>query len=74
MTKVKHKTNVQLINDLMTHSEQGVLMQAFIIEALARYAEQTKLSPAWSNQNFISEASWRACADEAIEAINNRNK
>jgi hypothetical protein len=74
MTKVKHKTNVQLINDLMSHSRQGVLMQAFIIEAISRYAEQTKLSPAWSNQSFISEASWRACADEAVEAIANRNK
>lgn len=74
MTKVKHKTNVQLINGLMTHSQQGVLMQAFIIEALGKYAEQTKVSPPWSNQSFISEAAWRACADEALDAINNRSK
>jgi hypothetical protein len=75
MTKVKHKTNVQLINGLMTHSQQGVLMQAFIIEAIAKYAEQTKVSPPWSTDNtFISEAAWRACADEAMEAINNRSK
>jgi hypothetical protein len=72
--KVKHKTNVQLINDLMAHSKQGPLMQAFLIEAIRHYADQTKLSPAWSTQGFISEASWRACADEALEAINNRNK
>jgi hypothetical protein len=74
MTKVKHKTNVQLINGLMTHSQQGVLMQAFIIEAISHYAEQTKVSPPWSNQSFISEAAWRACADEALDAINNRSK
>jgi hypothetical protein len=74
MTKVKHKTNVELINKLMTHSQQGVLMQAFIIEAIAKYAEQTKVSPPWSNQSFISEASWRACADEVLEAIKNRSK
>jgi hypothetical protein len=73
--KSKHKTNVQLINDLMSHSQQGVLMQAFIIEAIAKYAEQTKVSPPWSKDNtFISEESWRACADEAMEAINNRSK
>jgi hypothetical protein len=73
--KSKHKTNVQLINGLMTHSQQGVLMQAFIIEAIAKYAEQTKVSPPWSTDNtFISEAAWRACADEAMEAINNRSK
>jgi hypothetical protein len=75
MTKVKHKTNVQLINGLMTHSKQGVLMQAFIIEAIANYAIQAKVAPPWSKDNtFISEASWRACADEALEAINNRSK
>jgi hypothetical protein len=49
-------------------------MQAFIIEAIRKYAEQTKVSPPWSNQNFISEAAWRACADEALEAIDNRSK
>jgi len=74
MTKVKRKTNIELVTDLMTHSKQGVLMQAFIIEALGKYAEQTKVSPPWSNQSFISEAAWRACADEALEAITNRSK
>ena len=74
MSKVKHKTNAQLIGDLMSFSKQGVLMQVFIIEAIAKYAEQTKVSPPWSNQSFISEAAWRACADEALEAINNRSK
>ena len=75
MSKVKHKTNAQLIGDLMSFSKQGVLMQAFLIEAIAKYAEQTKVSPPWSKDNtFISEAAWRACADEALEAINNRSK
>ena len=75
MTKVKHKTNAQLIGDLMSFSKQGVLMQVFIIEAIAKYAEQTKVAPPWSTDNtFISETSWRACADEVVEAITNRNK
>ena len=75
MSKVKHKTNAQLIGDLMSFSKQGVLMQAFLIEAIAKYAEQTKVSPPWSKDNtFISEAAWRACADEALNAINNRSK
>ena len=73
--KAKRKTNIELVTDLMTHSKHGVLMQAFIIEAIAKYAEQTKVSPPWSKDNtFISEESWRACADEAMEAINNRSK
>ena len=71
--KTKHKTNAQLIGDLMSYSKQGVLMQVFLIEAIAKYAEQTKVSPPWSTDNgFISEAAWRACADEALDAINNR--
>jgi hypothetical protein len=75
MTKVKHKPNVQLITGLMTHSQQGVIMQVFIIEAIRHYAIQAKVAPPWSTDNtFISEAAWRACADEAIEAINNRSK
>jgi hypothetical protein len=73
--KSKHKTNVQLINGLMTHSQQGVIMQVFIIEAIRHYAIQAKVAPPWSTDNtFISEAAWRACADEALEAINNRSK
>ena len=74
MKKAKHQTNAELINGLMSHSQQGALMQAFLIEAIAKYSEQTKVSPPWSNQSFISEAAWRACADEALEAINNRSK
>ena len=75
MKKAKHKTNAQLIGDLMSHSQQGVLMQAFLIEAIHAYSEQTKVAPPWSTDNtFISEAAWRACADEALVAINNRSK
>jgi hypothetical protein len=71
--KVKHKTNAQFITDLMSHSQQGALMQAFLIEAIHAYSKQTKVAPPWSTDNaFISEAAWRACADEALEAINNR--
>lgn len=75
MKKAKHKTNAQLIGDLMSYSKQGVLMQAFLIEAIHAYSKQTKVAPPWSKDNtFISEAAWRACADEALVAINNRSK
>jgi hypothetical protein len=73
--KVKHKTNGMFIHDLMCDSQQGPLMQAFIIEAIHAYSKQTKVAPPWSTDNtFISEAAWRACADEALDAINNRSK
>jgi len=73
--KIKHKTNAQFINDLMANSQQGVLMQAYLIEARQAYSKQLNVSPPWSTDNgFISEAAWRACADEALDAINNRSK
>jgi hypothetical protein len=73
--KPKYKTNIQFITDLMSHSQQGALMQAYLIEAIHAYSKQTKVAPPWSTDNtFISEAAWRACADEAMEAINNRSK
>ena len=73
--KPKHKTNGMFIHDLMCDSQQGALMQAFVIEAIHAYSKQTKVAPPWSTDNtFISEAAWRACADEALNAINNRNK
>ena len=73
--KPKHKTNGMFIHDLMCDSQQGALMQAFVIEAIHAYSKQTKVAPPWSTDNtFISEAAWRACADEALEAINNRSK
>jgi hypothetical protein len=71
--RVKHKTNIQLVTELMTHSQQGVLMQAFIIEAIAKYAESVKANPLPDN-SFISAEAWGACADEALDAITNRNK
>ena len=74
VTKARHETNTQLLSKLMSNSQQGALMQAFIIEAIRHYALQTRVSPPWSNQSFISEAAWRACADEALAAINNRSK
>ena len=77
MAKTKHITNVELINKLMTHSQQGVLMQAFIIEAIAKYAELTKEAigkPEWAPNSFISAGAWGACAEEALDAITNRNK
>ncbi len=75
--KPKYKTNIQLVTDLMTHSQQGVLIQAFVIEAIHAYAKQVKASksnPEWAAQAFISWQSWGACAEEALDAINNRNK
>jgi len=70
---MKQKTNIQLVTHMMTYSKQGALMQAFIIEAIANYAESVKANPLPDN-SFVSPHAWNACASEALDAINNRNK
>jgi hypothetical protein len=68
---VKHITNTQLVGKLM--SNPNAMMQAFVIEAIRHYSEQTKDAPDWAEQGFISQDSWRECARQALETINYRN-
>lgn len=70
--RIKTQTNVQLVKHMMEHSSQGALMQAFCIEAIRRYAELTSKAPDWDKEAFISQDAWRACAKEALTAIDNR--
>jgi hypothetical protein len=70
--RIKTQTNVQLVKHMMEHSSQGALMQAFIIEAIRKYAELTSKAPDWDKEAFISQAAWKACAQEAMAAIDNR--
>ena len=72
MTKVK--TNVQLVKEIMSKSKCGVLKEAFIIEAIAKYSEMTLKADKWGEHQFISQDAWKECAKECIEAIENRNK
>jgi hypothetical protein len=70
--KILHKTNTQFVKDLMTHSGQGALIQAFVIEAIRHYAEKTQAAPPWEQETFIAQDAWKACARECLEAIDNR--
>lgn len=70
--KIKTQTNTQFVQNLMTHSGQGALIQAFVIEAIRKYAELTLAAAPWDKEAFISQAAWKACAQEAMDAIDNR--
>ena len=67
-------TNEKLVQDMMRYSEAGVLKQAFIIEAIRVYSEQTLTvtEEEWGASNFVSKQAWDTCAQECIEAIKNR--
>ena len=62
-----HKTNAQKVHELMTRSPAGPLMQAFVLEAIRRYADQVLADgkPADNPRALISPAAWYCCAETA---------
>ena len=62
----KRKTNTQAIARLMDYSNHGALMQAFILEAIRRYAEQCEKAGADHFESpLLCGAAWVGCATEA---------
>ena len=62
-----NKTNVEKIQELMTRSPAGPLMQAFILEAVRRYSEDiiNEGIPEDNPRALISPKAWDACAEVA---------
>lgn len=68
----QRKTNTQFIKHLMDFSNNGALMQAFVLTAIEKYAESViKADPAKLDNGFISAGAWIACANEARTALDN---
>lgn len=67
----KRQTNVQLVKKIMERAPTGALSQAFVLEAVRRYAKQCaeadaeELDTAWLN----GEA-WKETAQFALNEIN----
>ena len=61
------KTNVEKIQELMTRSPAGPLMQAFILEAVRRYAEDiiSEGVPEDNPRALIFPKAWYMCAEVA---------
>jgi hypothetical protein len=68
------KSNPEFIADLMRYASAGPLMQAFVIEALGRYAAEVLASdpPANAENSVISWTAWAACAAEITQAMADR--
>lgn len=62
-----NKTNVEKIQELMTRSPAGPLMQAFILEAVRRYSEDiiNEGVPEDNPRALISPKAWYTCAEVA---------
>lgn len=65
------ESNVEFISRVMDNSRHGALMQAFVIEAVARYAEEVSEADLPENC-FISPVTWKDCAKEFMEEYNKR--
>jgi hypothetical protein len=70
MMKTKRKTNVQFVRHLMEFSRHGALMQAFLIEAIDRYAREcARADPKDFDAPLLSGSAWHGCAVEVIEGL-----
>lgn len=64
------KSNTEFLVDLMDFAKAGPLMQAFVLEAVAKYAEQcAKADPAVFDSPMLNGAAWHRCAVEAKAAL-----
>jgi hypothetical protein len=68
-------TNDKFVAHLMNYSRHGVLMQAFILEAMRKYAEACKAAdPMIFDSALLNGKAWQGCAVELCEAFEARHK
>lgn len=67
----KRKTNVQIVKEMMEKSQYGALSQAFVMEAISRYAEEvSKTKPNdYSKNSFIHPDAWIGVAKEIQDRL-----
>ena len=71
--RARPQTNTEFVTDLMEWPKSGPLMQAFVIEAITRYALEQSMAPDWGADVMLSQDAWRACANECIEKLGERH-
>lgn len=70
---MKPKTNIELVTDMMEFAPTGAMAQAFVIEAIRRYAEQCVAAPPGHFESqFMTDAIWRSSAQHCLDKINGR--
>jgi len=69
----KPETNIEFVTRLMDFSQQGALMQMFIITAIEKYGAIIEAADEseW-NTDFINFGAWQRCAIEARENLEAR--
>lgn len=66
---MKKLNNKQLLNQMITKSDAGVLKQAFIMEAIAHYSKAVLADTSDWGVSFISKDAWQLCAKECLQSL-----
>ena len=67
-------TNVEFVTELMDYSNNGPIMQAYVLEALRLYSDSViALQDEMSDDGFISKKLWVSCATEVLRKLEERN-
>lgn len=66
-------TNVEFVTELMTFSDHGALIQAFVMQALQRYATRVAaMDPEALDTPMVSGRAWHGCAVEVRDKLTRR--
>lgn len=65
-------TNVDFVTDLMSYSPVGALAQAFILEAIGRYAKEVCEAEPWPDDVMLSFEAWQRCAKHIVKKFEER--
>ena len=63
---MRFESNIEFLTRVMDYSKYGALMQAFVIEAVNRYAEDVIVAD-MPKDSIISPEAWKGCAKEFLD-------
>lgn len=70
----QNETNIEFVERIMTSAPTGAMMQAFVIEAIRRYADQCVAAPEGHFESgFMTDEIWRGSARYAKQELEKRH-
>lgn len=71
---MRKPTNVEFITDLMEISNNGPMIQVYVLEALRLYSDSVvQNQDQIPEDGFISRRIWVSCAEEVLKKLEARN-
>ena len=68
----RQMNNVEFVEDLMERNPAGALVQAFILEAIGRYAKEICEAEPWPDDIMVSFEAWQTCAKHIVKKFEER--